>query len=323
MAEQTEFEFPDEKEAREAKGTAVAEKESDNEVDVEVVDDTPEKDRGREASEPPSEVTEDELESYSDKVKKRIQHLSKGYHDERRAKEAAAREKEEALRFAQQVYEENKKLKSYANQSNRTATEANKSAAEAELAQAKARFKKAYEDGDADLLASAQEEIADAKIKLTRVQDKLIEIPDEDTLQRENKRVYSEPEPAQYRPDPKAQAWQRQNSWFGSDEEMTSFALGVHEKLVKQGVDAESDEYYEKLNRRIRQVFPESFDDEVIEEKPVKKAKPANVVAPATRSTAPKKIVLTQTQVALAKRLGVPLELYAKKVAEEMGKNNG
>lgn len=104
---------------------------------------------------------------------------------------------------------------------------------------------------------------------------------------------------------------------------MTSFALGVHEKLVKQGVDAESDEYYEKLNRRIRQVFPESFDDEVIEEKPVKKAKPANVVAPATRSTAPKKIVLTQTQVALAKRLGVPLELYAKKVAEEMGKNNG
>jgi hypothetical protein len=320
MSEQVEFEFPDEKEAK----AADTEKEVSNEVEVEVVDDTPEKDRGREASEPPSEVTEDELENYSDKVKKRIQHLSKGYHDERRAKEAAAREKEEALRFAQQVYEENKKLKTYANQSNRTATEANKSAAEAELAQARAKFKKAYEDGDADLLAAAQEEIADAKIKINRVQDKLIQIPEEETLQQENKRVYSEPEPAQYRPDPKAQAWQRQNSWFGSDEEMTSFALGVHEKLVKQGVDAESDEYYEKLNRRIRQVFPEAFGDDVIEEeKPVKKAKPANVVAPATRSTAPKKIVLTQTQVAFAKRLGVPLEDYAKEVAKQMGRDNG
>jgi hypothetical protein len=317
MSEQVEFEFPDEKEAK----AAAPEQGASNEVEVEVVDDTPEKDRGREASEPPAEVTEDELESYSDKVKKRIQHLSKGYHDERRAKEAAAREKEEALRFAQQVYEENKKLKTYANQSNRTATEANKSAAEAELAQARAKFKKAYEDGDADLLAAAQEEIADAKIKINRVQDKLVEIPDEDTLQRENKRVYSEPEPAQYRPDPKAQAWQRQNSWFGSDEEMTSFALGVHEKLVKQGIDAESDEYYEKLNRRIRQVFPESFDDEVVEEKP-KKAKPANVVAPATRSTAPKKIVLTQTQVAFAKRIGVPLEDYAKEIAK-LGRENG
>jgi hypothetical protein len=320
MSEQVEFEFPDEKEAK----ASNAEKEVSNEVEVEVVDDTPEKDRGREASEPPSEVTEDELENYSDKVKKRIQHLSKGYHDERRAKEAAAREKEEALRFAQQVYEENKKLRTYANQSNRTATEANKSTAEAELAQARAKFKKAYEDGDADLLAAAQEEIADAKIKISRVQDKLVEIPDEETLQQENKRVYSEPEPAQYRPDPKAQAWQRQNSWFGSDEEMTSFALGVHEKLVKQGVDAESDEYYEKLNRRIRQVFPEAFGDDVVEEeKPVKKAKPANVVAPATRSTAPKKIVLTQTQVAFAKRLGVPLEDYAKEVAKQMGRDNG
>jgi hypothetical protein len=319
MSEQVEFEFPDDKEAK----AEAPEKEVSNEVEVEVVDDTPEKDRGREPSEPPSEVTEDELESYSDKVKKRIQHLSKGYHDERRAKEAAAREKEEALRFAQQVYEENKKLKTYANQSNRTATEANKSAAEAELAQARAKFKKAYEDGDGDLLATAQEDIADAKIKLTRFQDKLIEIPDEDTLQRENKSVYSvTEEPPRRGPDLKAQAWQRQNSWFGSDEEMTSFALGVHEKLVKQGVDAESDEYYEKLNRRIRQVFPESFGDDVVEDKPVKKAKPANVVAPATRSTAPKKIVLTQTQVAFAKRIGVPLEDYAKEIAK-LGRENG
>ena len=317
MAEQTEFEFPDEKEAREAKEPAVAEKESDNEVDVEVVDDTPEKDRGREASEPPSEVTEDELESYSDKVKKRIQHLSKGYHDERRAKESAAREREEALRFAKQVFEENKRLKGLANESVKTAVESEKYAFEAELSQARAKFKKAYEDGDADVLAEAQEQIADAKIKLDRVNNRKVET----SLQEEDNTVYSEPVSPQPRPDYKAQEWQRQNKWFGQDEEMTSFALGVHEKLVKQGVDTSSDEYYERLNGRIRQVFPESFDEEVVE-KP-KKSKPASVVAPATRSTAPKKIVLTQTQVALAKRLGVPLELYAKKVAEEMGKNNG
>jgi len=317
MAEQTEFEFPDEKEAREAKESAVAEKESDNEVDVEVVDDTPEKDRGREASEPPSEVTEDELESYSDKVKKRIQHLSKGYHDERRAKESAAREREEALRFAKQVFEENKRLKGLANESAKTAVESEKYAFEAELSQARAKFKKAYEDGDADVLAEAQEQIADAKIKLDRVNNRKVET----SLQEEDNTVYSEPVSPQPRPDYKAQEWQRQNKWFGQDEEMTSFALGVHEKLVKQGVDTSSDEYYERLNGRIRQVFPESFDEEVVE-KP-KKSKPASVVAPATRSTAPKKIVLTQTQVALAKRLGVPLELYAKKVAEEMGKNNG
>lgn len=318
MSEQVEFEFPDEKEAK----VADAEKEVSNEVEVEVVDDTPEKDRGREPSEPPSDVTDDELENYSDKVKKRIQHLAKGYHDERRAKEAAAREREEALRFARQVFEENKKLKTYASRSNKEATEASVAASEAELIQARAQFKKAYEEGDADLLAAAQEAIADAKIKLTRVKEKLVALPDEDTLQEESESVYKEPESSQYQPDPKAQAWQRQNSWFGVDEEMTSFALGAHEKLVKQGVDTSSDEYYEKLNRRIRQVFPEAFGDDVVEEKP-KKAKPANVVAPATRSTAPKKIVLTQTQVAFAKRLGVPLEDYAKEVAKQMGRDNG
>jgi hypothetical protein len=320
MAEQIEFEFPDEKEAKGAKASEQA-VDTGEELEIEVVDDTPESDKGREPSEPPSEVTEDELENYSEKVKKRIQHLSKGYHDERRAKEAAAREREEAIRYAQQVFEENKRLKTVAYSSDKQATEASISAAEAELIQARAKFKKAYEDGDADLLASAQEEIADAKIKITRVKDRLAALPDEESLHQENKPVYNQPETPQYQPDPKAQVWQRQNPWFGQDEEMTSFALGAHEKLVKQGIDTSSDEYYEKLNRRIRQVFPDAFDEEEVE-KP-KKVKPANVVAPASRSTAPKKIVLTQTQVAFAKRAGIPLETYAKEVAKLMGQNNG
>jgi len=309
--EKVEFEFPDEQEAK-AKPTET--KAEQDESDIEVVDDTPEKDRGREPSEPPSEVTEDELESYSEKTRKRIQHLSKGYHDERRVKEAALREKEEALRFAQQILEENKRLKGFAAESAKTVRESEKTVAEAELAQARAKFKKAYEDGDADALALAQEEIAEAKIKLVSRSVK------ENTVQ-EEKEEYNPPKPSRG-PDPRAVRWQQENSWFGQDKEMTAFALGVHEKLVDSGIDPTSDDYYDRLNRRLRQVYPDSFE-EVETEKPVKKAKPANVVAPATRSTAPKKIVLTQTQVALAKRLGVPLELYAKKVAEEMGKANG
>ena len=309
--EKVEFEFPDEQEAK-AKPTET--KAEQDESDIEVVDDTPEKDRGREPSEPPSEVTEDELESYSEKTRKRIQHLSKGYHDERRVKEAALREKEEALRFAQQILEENKRLKGFAAESAKTVRESEKTVAEAELAQARAKFKKAYEDGDADALALAQEEIAEAKIKLVSRSVK------ENTVQ-EEKEEYNPPKPSRG-PDPRAVRWQQENSWFGQDKEMTAFALGVHEKLVDSGIDPTSDDYYDRLNRRLRQVYPDSFE-EVETEKPVKKAKPANVVAPATRSTAPKKIVLTQTQVALAKRLGVPLELYAKKGAEEMGKANG
>jgi hypothetical protein len=316
MEEQTEFEFPDE---LEAKAAAALEKEVSDEVELEVVDDTPEKDRGREPSEPPSEVTEEELEKYSESVQKRIKHITKGYHDERRAKEAAAREREEAVRFAQQIFEENKRLKGLANESVKSAVESEKQVAEVELERARAKFKKAYEDGDADILTAAQEEMADAKIKIDRVNSRKLNT----ALQEENNPVYNQDiNPPAPKPDQKAVAWRDKNQWFGRDEEMTSFALGVHERLVKQGVDTSSDDYYEKLNGRIRQVFPEAFRTEVEEEKP-KKAKPSNVVAPATRSTAPKKIVLTQTQVALAKRLGVPLELYAKKVAEEMRKDNG
>ena len=316
MEEQTEFEFPDE---LEAKAAAALEKEVSDEVELEVVDDTPEKDRGREPSEPPSEVTEEELEKYSESVQKRIKHITKGYHDERRAKEAAAREREEAVRFAQQIFEENKRLKGLANESVKSAVESEKQVAEAELDRARAKFKKAYEDGDADVLTAAQEEMADAKIKIDRVNSRKLNT----ALQEENNPVYNQDiTPPAPKPDQKAVAWRDKNQWFGRDEEMTSFALGVHERLVKQGVDTSSDDYYEKLNGRIRQVFPEAFRTEVEEEKP-KKAKPSNVVAPATRSIAPKKIVLTQTQVALAKRLGVPLELYAKKVAEEMRKENG
>jgi len=285
------------------------------ELEIEVVDDTPPKDRNRKASDPPEDVTDEELEDYSEKVRKRLQHFSKGYHDERRAKETAFREKEEALRIAQQLVEENNKLKGTVGKNQEILLDQAKRATAAELEQAKFKYKQAYESGDSDAVLSAQEDLTSAKIKADRLNN--FKLP---VAQQPEKVVQQQ----QFTPAPsvdeKAVRWQQANSWFGSDDEMTSFALGLHQKLVKQGLDPKSDEYYEKINSRMRQVFPEevSFEEsEQVEEKPRKKS---NVVAPATRSTAPRKIVLTQTQVAIAKRLGVPLELYAQKVAEEMRK---
>lgn len=307
-SEKVEVAVAEDKPAKPAKAAA-------EEVEIEVVDDTPKKDRNRKPSDPPEDITDDELEDYSEKVRKRLQHFSKGYHDERRAKETAFREKEEALRIAQQLVEENNKLKGTVGKNQEVLLDQAKRATNAELEQAKAKYKQAYESGDSDAVLEAQDALTSAKIKADRLSN--FKLP---PVQQQEQVVQQQ----QYTPAPsaddKAVRWQQDNSWFGSDDEMTSFALGLHQKLVKQGVDPRSDEYYEKINSRMRQLFPEefSFDEpEQVEEKPRKKA---NVVAPATRSTAPKKIVLTQTQVAIAKRLGVPLELYAQKVAEEMRK---
>jgi hypothetical protein len=120
--------------------------------------------------------------------------------------------------------------------------------------------------------------------------------------------------------DERAVSWADDNPWFGSDDEMTAFALGLDSKLKKSGLDPQSDEYYEKINSRMRQVFPDQFDDGIEDQPEETKRKSSNVVAPATRSTGSKKIRLTQSQVAIAKRLGVPLETYAKQAAELMRK---
>ena len=295
-----------------------------DDLEVEVVDDTPKADRGRKPSEPPEDVTEEELQDYSEKVRRRIQHFSKGYHDERRAKEQALRERQELERLAQQLVEENKQLKGSVTKNQTVLIEQARRSAAAELEMAKRTYRQAYESGEADAVLDAQDKLTNARLKLERVNNIKLpalqekEVPVETQQQQQ---VYNAPAP---QVDTKAQEWQQANPWFGTDDEMTSFALGLHSKLVKSGVDPQSDEYYETINSRMRSIFPDNFEDtsleEVEEEKPKRRA---NVVAPATRSTAPKKVRLTQTQVAIAKRLGVPLELYAKQVAEEMRKANG
>ena len=294
-----------------------------SEVEVEIVDDTPKADRNRKVSEPPADVTEEELGEYSEKVRTRIKHFSKGYHDERRIKEQALREKNELERFSQQLLDENKKLKGTVGKNQTTMLEQAKKVTEKELETAKKAYKDAYEAGDSDAVLAAQENLTSAKIKADKLEN--FKVP---ALQEENTPVEQDKKPAPAM-DARTKKWAESNTWFGTDDEMTSLALGLHSKLVKEkGQEyAQTEEYYETIDARMRQLFPENFEGgELKVEKPEEVEKPKrspDVVAPATRSTAPKKVTLSQTQVNIAKRLGVPLDLYAKKVAEEMRKDNG
>jgi hypothetical protein len=313
--EKTEFEFPDEIEVNARKGGKVVEPESDA-PEIEVVDDTPPEDRGRKPmTDPPKEVTDDELSKYDESVQKRIKHFTKGYHDERRAKESAEREREEALRFAQSLAEENKKLKGSVNQNQTALLEQAKKVVANELESAKRQYKEAYEAGDSDALVDAQEALTSAKMKSEKVNN-FRPTPLQDT--ETPVQITQRPQPAAP-VDDKLLAWQDENQWFGSNKRMTAYALGLHEDLVGEGIPAGSEEYYRRINTDMRERFADQFGaDEPADAKPQRTK--SNNVAPATRSTAPRKIVLTQTQVNLAKRLGVPLELYARKVAEEMRK---
>ena len=330
--QKVEFEFPDEQETNEdlslevedssaeelkaPPAEAEAEAEAEEGYELEVIDDTPKADRNRKPSDPPEDVTEEELEDYSEKVRRRIQHFSKGYHDERRAKEQAQREREELERLSQKLLEENKELKSSVNKNQSALLEQAKKNAAVEMEAAKQAYRDAYEAGDTDRVVEAQESLTTAKIKADRLNNfKLPALQEDETPDTVGE---TEPAPGPVQVDPKAVAWQEANPWFNQDIEITSFALGLHNKLVQEGVSPQDDEYYERINSRMRQVFPENFEEEP---KPKKRA--SNVVAPATRSTAPRKIRLTQSQVTIAKRLGLTPEQYAKQVALDMRKQNG
>ena len=296
-----EFTFPDEVD----KKTTV--QEDDGGVDVEI--------QVSNKKESAPDKDDDELERYDEKVKKRISDLQSGFHSERRRAEEASREREEAIAFAQSVAEENKKLKGSLSEGQSALLEQAKKVVSNEVDEAKRRYKNAYESGDSDALVDAQELLTSAKIKMERVNNF------RPALQKEENEVKIAPRevPRQPQADPKAARWQSENSWFGSDDEMTSFALGLHTKLIKNGIDPNSDEYYARLNSRIRQVFPENFDLDNNESETQMSSAPrqkSNVVAPATRSTSSSKIRLTPFQVTMAKKFGVSHELMAQKIAE-------
>lgn len=316
--DQTTFEFPDEKEVSvEDKKDEVKAKAEADEVNIEVVDDTPEKDKGRSSLADakmlkPADVTEDELSRYTDvRLKDRLERLGRGYHDERVAKESAMREREEAVKIAQSVVEENKRLQGSLATNQTALLEQAKKVAASEVEDAKREYKQAYETGDTDGLVAAQEKLTGAKIKADKIQSfRPPAVQKAEPVVQTAQVVKQAPQM-----DAKTREWQEQNSWFGDNRKMTAYALSLHQELVDSGVSASSEEYYDTINTDMRKRFPESFDEEPAEAKSSQRTK-SNVVAPASRSTAARTIVLTQSQVNLAKRLGVPLELYARKVAE-------
>jgi hypothetical protein len=319
--EQTEFKFPDE---LEAENKAQENQEVTDDIQVEIEDDTPPEDRGRKPL--PKEVVEeldkDDLEEYSEKVKKRLSQMKKVWHDERREKERALREREEALRFAQMREQENKHLKERAEVSKKAMLDHALNAAKVELTAAKEKLKQAYEAGDADLIANAQEAMTDTKIKIQNISRVQPSLQREEERVQQNQQVTTPPVASAPQPDPRARAWQEKNTWFGADEEMTALALGLHEKLVRSGVDPSTDEYYRRVDETMRKRFPEAFDDAEEDEqpqtkqaqKPARTNKPATVVAPVTRGTAPRQVRLTPTQVAIAKKLGLSNEQYAREL---------
>ena len=280
------------------------EPEVEDKVEVEVYDDTPKADRNRKPSEPPADVTDEELADYSEKVQQRIKHFSKGYHDERRAKEAAQREREELEQYAQRLIDENKELKGTVNKNQEALLEQAKRATESELEAAKQTYKEAYESGEADRVVEAQEALTNAKIRSDRLDN--FELP---PLQEEETTV-QQPRVA----DPRADKWANDNPWFRENQEMRDVAMAIHQSLMRNNITPQADNYYEEIDSRMRSFYPNYFNEGEIEE--VEKPKPrSNVVAPAARSTSPKKVRLSQSAQAIAKRLGVPLEEYAKQMA--------
>jgi len=295
--------------------------ESSDDFEVEVIDDTPEEDRGRTPL--PKNIVEelenDDLEEYSEKVKKRLSQMKKVWHDERREKERAAREREEALRFAQQAFQENQSLKKQLGDGERLFVgEVAKSAA-IELQGAKERLKQAYESADSDLILEAQEALTDVKLRIKDIERFQPLQNDHEGVQ--NQQYQPQLQAQQYQQpvvDRRAEEWRQANTWFGDDSEMTALALGLHERLVKSGVNPQSDDYYRQIDETMRRRFPEKFED-AAEEEYVRRERPvtrkaATVVAPAKRSSGPRQVRLTPSQVAIAKRLGLTNEAYAREL---------
>ena len=312
-----EFKFPDEQDE-----TVVVSQQDDGDIEIEVVDDTPEKDRGRrpldrEVVDP----TDAEIETYTRGAQDRIKELTHARHDERRAKEALQREKQELERLAQHMQAENQKLKQYVDSGTQQYNKMAENAAEAELDKARRDYKVAQEAFDTDGIIAAQEALTEAKMKIASAKNfRPVALQQEESVVQT-----SQPSPQQVQPDEKTLRWQAKNQWFGAQgfEEVTSFALGLHQKLVNTGVDPRSSEYFERIDARVKSTFPDMFGGTEDNSRSGESAKrPTSVVAPAARSSGAKKIQLTTTQVALAKKYGLTPQQYAAEVAK-LEKNNG
>lgn len=324
MPDNDEFKFPHETEEEAQATTEIDIDLSDeSDVDIEIEDDTPEIDRrakplDREVDDP----TDEEIETYTKGAQARIKELTHARHDERRAKEEALREKQELERMTQQILDENRRLKEYVKTGETTYQETLQAKAEAEMEMARRKYKEAQESYDSDAMLEAQENLTDAKMKLESAKN----FKPTSLQNSENAVQTYQTAPEAPKLDEKTLRWQAKNQWFGTPgyEEMTAFALGLHQKLVATGVDPRSDEYFDRVDGRLKQVFPEVFNDgksaEPVKAEPTKK--PANVVAPATRSSGAKKVIkLTATQARLAEKYGLSHKQYAQEILKLEAQN--
>lgn len=310
-----EFKFPDEKENVE------------DQIEIEIEDDTPPEDRGQKPmpKDIVDELEEDDLEAFTGEAKQKLFQLKKVWNDERREKDAARKEAEEASRIAQQLLSENQKLKTKLSAGEQTLHSKYKENIAHELEKAKAEYKNAYDSGDSDRLVEAQEKLTKVQLDSQQIEQYKPEYS-EDTLQNSENDVKIQQQPQ--RLDSKTQAWLDKNSWYGVDEDMSYLAMGIHRRLEREGVPTGSDHYFNMIDKEIRQRFPEKFgiaeetkDSSEPEFKPSAKSKPSTVVAPATRSTSPKKVRLTPTQVQLAKKFNLTPEQYARELTKLESQN--
>jgi hypothetical protein len=294
--------------------------ELDTEIETGKDDAKPQDDDKRSDMEP----TDEELNDYGHRVQRRMKKFSEGYHEEKRAREAAEQERLTAEEFAKAVYEENKRLKEQLKTGSEAFIESTKSVAETELESAKKSLKEAFEAGDADKLVAAQEAISKATVKIDRASTmRPVEIED-------NFRPPERTQPTQEM-TPRTQRWVSDNSdWFGKDDEMTMLAVGLDKKLQREyGANyIGTEEYFRTIDGAMRKRFPEYFDTQSDEDdrpsqtrsnpadvESPRRARSASPVAPASRSAPPNRIRLKDTQIALARKLGITTEQYAKQVA--------
>ena len=290
----------------------------DDGVELEVVDDTPAADKNRKpVPEGEAEPSNEEMEEYSDAVKKRIAKMRHALHDERRAKEAAGRERDAAADYARRVLDEKKALESRYVQGEDAFISQAQEKVKLSMEAAKKEYKAAYEIGDADAMAEAQEKIA-----VVAAERKEAEIWSRQATQRKDNIGQEKPAVVQSRqqsqasapePDPDATEWAGKNKWFGSNMRMTNMAYAIHDELIAEGIDPVIDagKYYKKLSSELREQFPShDWGD-------APKKKPTSVVAPVVRtSKTARRVTLTQSQVAVARRMGITPLQYATELAK-------
>lgn len=294
----------------------------DDDLEIEVVDDVDPENKPRRPADAKPEIPDDEdLESYSEGVQKRLKKLTFEAREAARQQAEAQRLRDEAVQYAQRLHEENQRLQQMTAKGQEYAVSQAKVAAEAQLANARAAYKAAYEAGDSDALITAQQELNKAQFSLSRLENYRPPAPQaQPQFQPQRSQQPQQPQQPQVpQLNARQKAWLAENDWYGNNSEMTGYALGVHERLVKSGVDPDSETYYNQIDEAVRRRFADEFSDEGVEVKPQTR-KATNVVTPAARTAkSPRRIKLTSTQVALAKRLGITPQQYAEQLRKENG----